>query len=108
MRTWLRTVIGGLGLVAALAIATVAPPTAEAQNVRPPAPSVFPAYQDPWRSPGVVPAPSVFDPWRVEPRPHYGYRHEPRVFVTPQPVWVQPYWAWTGYRWVWVPGYWAY
>ena len=111
MRTWLRTMIGGLGLLAALASGMAGPATAAAENFRAPAPSVFPVYPDPWRT-TPAPAPSVFpvypDPWRTEFRHHPGFRHQPRVFVAPQPVWVQPYWAWNGYRWVWVPGYWAY
>jgi hypothetical protein len=103
--------IGGLGLVAALAIGAAAPTAAEAENFRGPAPSVFPVYPDPWRT-APAPAPSVFpvypDPWRTQFRHHPGFGHQPRVFVAPQPVWVRPYWAWNGYTWVWIPGYWAY
>ncbi len=49
-----------------------------------------------------------------------GYRHPhvvvgPRfvgpsvVFVNPPAprVWVEPGWAWNGWQWVWVPGYWS-
>ena len=114
MRTWLRTVIGGLGVAAALVVGA-APGTAQADGARAPAPSVFPVYPDPWRT-GPAPAPSVFpvypDPWRTEFRHHPGFRghsfQDGRVFVTPQPVWVPPYWAWNGFTWVWIPGYWAY
>ena len=109
MRTWLRTVIGSLGVATTLALGA-APGAAEADGVRAPAPRVFPAYRDPWRT-GRAPAPSVFpvypDPWRNYGRSHPGFRN-PRPGVAPQPVWVQPYWAWSGYRWVWVPGYWGY
>jgi hypothetical protein len=113
MRNW-RRMIGVLGVVTALSIGAL-PRAGHADGGRAPAPSVFPTYRDPWRT-GPAPAPSVFpvypDPWRNYGRPHPGVRrhpaHQPPDFVAPQPVWVQPYWAWNGYRWVWVPGYWSY
>jgi hypothetical protein len=113
MRTWLRTVIGALGVATILAVGAV-PGTAQADRGGAPAPSVFPVYPDPWRT-GPAPAPGVFpvypDPWRNYGVQQPSFRHrfeQPRVFIAPQPVWVQPYWAWNGYRWVWVPGYWSY
>lgn len=97
MRTWLRTISGGLGLIAALAIGAAAPATAEANGVRAPAPSVFPVYPDPWRT-------------NFRHRRHFGRHsaHDGRVFIAPHPVWVRAYWAWNGFTWVWVPGHWAY
>jgi hypothetical protein len=38
-------------------------------------------------------------------RPIYQHRH-PRAFV-PRRVWVGPTWAWNGWRWGRVPGYWT-
>ena len=39
------------------------------------------------------------------PQPHF--RHHGQFVPHRQPFWVQPQWAWNGWRWVWVPGYWA-
>ena len=37
----------------------------------------------------------------VQPQFHHGQ------VVPRQPLWVHPQWAWNGWQWVWVPGYWA-
>ena len=60
-------------------------------------PSVFPRPSDPWRHWG----PTVI----VSPRA-VGVVPNPGAFVK-QPVWIQPFWAWNGFRWVWVPGHWV-
>ena len=50
-------------------------------------------------------------PWYGEShRPTYQDRHHPfvgRRFPGHRRLWVEPTWAWNGWRWVWVPGYWS-
>jgi hypothetical protein len=61
------------------------------------------------------------DPWRhwgplqLQHRqivPHRSFRHHPGVIVVPRghhrvaPVWIPGGWAWNGFAWFWVPGYW--
>ena len=65
----------------------------------------------PYRGPSVLAIPHQGEPSvlgvpqrpAAEPRVHHHGYFAPRQ----QPVWVHPRWAWNGWGWVWVPGYWA-
>ena len=86
-------------VTAALAL-TATPVSAWDSDGRPQL-SVFPRPSDPWSHWGRAHPPAVI----VSPRA-VGVVPHPGAFVK-QPVWIQPFWAWNGFRWVWVPGHWV-
>jgi hypothetical protein len=80
----------------AVALALMAGPVEAGDLSRP---SVFPHPVDPWSHWGRAQAPVVIAPPRVI-APHRG------AFVH-QHAWAPGYWAWTGFNWVWILGYWV-
>ncbi|HMH53096.1 MAG TPA: hypothetical protein VK548_22850 [Candidatus Acidoferrum sp.] len=64
----------------------------------------------PYRGPSVLAVPNHGQPsvLGVPQRPAYLQHFLHPGHVAPrQPVWIQPQWAWNGWHWVVVPGYWA-
>jgi len=96
---WLALVLLGTA-----ALATT-PASADPRRASTPAPSVFLAPRDPWKSWGVhTELPRHLPP----PRQHYGGYYGGHAYAPPAVVWVPGQWVWDGYysQWVWAPGYW--